>query len=204
MPELAERLLSLRASGTIVRCLTAARSDDWSLATITAANPVNLLRSCRCRRYASRHAEVVMTIGTGTLEDPLEVVDWSGFYGWGIWRTGAHYGGPFEGPPSTPLVTGTFEGVVNYAFHSIPRKRGDARPLLAKLLPDGSWHAMHFIDADGGPVPISPDATEEQRERQRDRYDRCHAGIQRWYKTELTTPEYYPHTVEVGDKGYWQ
>jgi hypothetical protein len=142
-----------------------------------------------------------MTSGTGTPEDPIVIEDWTLYYGWGIWRTAAHYGGPFDGPPSTPMATGSVEGVLNFA-RTIPRTKRDPRPLLAHRQPDGTWRAKHFVDTDGNIATISPNATDDDREKQRDRYDECHAGTRRWYKPEFGGHDYYPHTIEVGDKGY--
>lgn len=142
-----------------------------------------------------------MTSGTGTPDDPIVIEDWTFYYGWGLWRTAALYGGPFDGPPSTPTATGSIEGLLNFA-RSIRRTKRDARPLLAHRQADGSWRAMHFIDSDGNVAEISPHATDDEREKQRDRYDQCHAGTRKWTTSDVSDLEYHPNTIEVGDKGY--
>src|SRR4051812_22493294 len=111
-----------------------------------------------------------MTIGAGTPDDPIVVVDWSGFYGWGIWRTARHYGAK----DSTPLATGTYEGVTRYAWRVLfSTGKREPRALLAHL-ENGRWRARSFIACDGTITQISPDSTPEAREKQRNRYDRCH------------------------------
>jgi hypothetical protein len=140
-----------------------------------------------------------MTIGTGTPQDPIIVVDWSGFYGWGIWRTARHYGAK----DSDPLATGSLDGVVGFAYRSLkPTSKGWKRPLLAHW-ENGRWRAKHFIDHHGSMTPISPNSTPDAREKQRDRYDRCHYNGTPWWDGSPDPPEHevHPRTIPVDDKG---
>jgi hypothetical protein len=117
-------------------------------------------RSNNERRAASRKdAEVLMTIGTGTPDDPIIVVDWSGFYDWGIWRTARHCGTK----NSDPLATGSLDGVVNFAHRSIKRtSKVEKRPMLAHW-ENGRWRAKDFIEHDECIQPISPGSTPDAK-----------------------------------------
>jgi hypothetical protein len=126
-----------------------------------------------------------MTIGTGTPDDPIIVVDWSGFYDWGIWRTARHYGTK----NSDLLATGSLDGVVNFAHRSIKRtSKGEKRAMLAHW-ENGRWRAKDFIDHDECIQPISPGSTPDAREKQRDRYDRCHYNGASWWDGSPDLPE---------------
>jgi hypothetical protein len=117
-----------------------------------------------------------------------------------LYRTGPHWGQSVEGtPPSKPLVTGPFDGLVTWANHNLqPIRR--PRPFLVQLRPDGTWRSWGFINPDGTSEPVSPQSSDEARERQRDRYDRAHYGYGHW-DYDLSDHERYPNTVEVNEQG---
>src|SRR5215203_7317315 len=94
-----------------------------------------------------------MTTGTGSEDDPIEIVDWTSFYGWGVWRTARHYGAK----DSNPVATGSYEGITNYVYQNLLPTRNGPRPMLAHL-ENGRWRAKSFVHHDGMITPISPDS----------------------------------------------